>query len=366
MTTSESRAEAPGEPPASLPASRELGVAGLRPVVPRVLAVMALLAWVSARGIAPALPGSSAGLARWIALGDRVAALLSQLVVLIGSLVAFRLIVGTLREHRLGVVYRLAAVPIGAGVLTLIMASASREQDAPLLFLLAVASALLALAAAPLALADARSRALGLTLALAGLAAFLHVFSRAIAIHASSQALASLYRTSRVVATVALGADVVMLVVVAAWLVAPRRLRGAAVLGAGLALAALIVWGAARGSGLDAPLWEVIAARSLSDLARAPAPLVATWVSAFLELAVMVVALGAVLFPGRVAAVGAAMALALLARSSADVPALALCLLVAAMMGALLSGEEGRLRGRGDRDRLDPARPNLAPEKRPG
>ncbi len=295
------------------------------------------MASVVARGLSPALPGSRAGIAGWIRASDVVSSLLSQFLVLAGALLAFRLIIVTLRERDLGIVYRLVAVPAGAGVLTLIMASASQFQAPGPSLGLAVASALVALAATPVVLASARSRALGIVLGVAGASALVHAVARVMAIRASDQALRSLFMTARAFVTVSLVLDVAVMVVVLLWLSASRRRLGAIVALVIVAVASLTAWGALRGSGYDAPFWQVIAARSLSALVRNPTPLVLPFVGYLVEVAAILVAAAVLLFPRRASAIQGAMALALVARSSTDIPLLSLCLVLAALLGPLIA-----------------------------
>lgn len=341
MTTSESSADAQSESPAGAAdagtRAADSIVAGLPGSVPLALAALALFASVVARGLTPALPGSRDGIAGLIHWSEVVASLASQCLVLGGALLSFRLIIVTLRERDLGIIYRLVAVPAGAGVLTLIMASASHYQEPGPSLGLAVASAVLALGAMPLVLASSRTRALGFVLGLAGASAFVHVVARVMAIKASDQALPSLFMTARGLATASLVLDVAAMVVVMLWLSASRRRAGIGVAVGIAAVAGFVAWGAVRGSGSDVPFWQVLAARSLSGMVRSPTPLLLPFIRDFVEVAAALVAAAAVLFPRKASGIQAAMAFALVARSSSDIPLLALCLVLAALLGPLIA-----------------------------
>lgn len=341
MTTTRARTDADNDADGAAsdaePRAAYEEIAGLPGSAPRWLAALALLASVVARALAPALPGSRAGIAVWIGAFDLSASLLSQLLVLGGALLAFRLIITTLRERELGSVYRLLVVPASAGVLTLIMSSASHQQDAGPALGLAVATALIALGAVPATLARARTRALGIVLALAGVSALVHAAARVMAIKASAEALASLFTASRAVATVSFGLDLAVLAVVLLWLSAANRRAGLLVAAATTVVAAVVAWGALRGSGFDVPFWQVIAARSLSGLAQNPTPLVLPFIRYAVEVGAMLVALAVIAFPRRAPASQGALALALIAGSSADVPLLALCLALSALLGPLIA-----------------------------
>lgn len=312
-------------------------VAGLGGGLLRAIAALALVATVIARGLAPALPGSAAGIAGWIRASETTAMLLSQILVVSGALVVFRLLIRTLRQSELGVVYRLLAVPLGAAALTIIMAAAQTSERPALALALAVITSIVAIAATFPTLAAPRTRAAGFVLGVVGTASFVHVLARLLAIRASEQALASLFTVAESVSTLSFVLDVASIALIAIWLGAHKRSRAVVVGVVLVGLSALVAWGAVRGSGESAALWQVLASRSLAGMTRHPAPLVLAPLRHSVEVLALLVAAVALVVPKRNPPVQALFALALLARTSTDIPLCALCLLIAALLGPLAS-----------------------------
>jgi hypothetical protein len=330
-----------GSPESGEPSVQQLSGRGLRGV-----ALLAVVTVIVARLVAPALPGSRAGITRWIVRADVLANFLSQIWVVLGVLIAFRLVVATLRDRTLRVGHRVLAAPAAAAALTLIMAAAERGLSPGLSLTLAVLTSLVALAAAPATLAKPSTRALGIVIAAAGLSAFLHLLCRVLAMRASDEALASLFHTAQGLATLGFLLNLGGAAVVAVWLGARRPRTVAVALVVLVAIAVLGSWGAMRGSGEGATLWQVLASRGLNELSRNPAPFVPAFLRHAEELWLLLVAL-AVLVPRRgPGLVQAGFALALVGQSSADVPAAALILLLAALLAPLAADSSAMPRAR--------------------
>ncbi len=348
--TEPERTESERTEPADRP-SGTLSVAGLGGGVLRAVALLALVAMVVARGLAPALPGSAAGIAGWIRASESISMLLSQLLVVSGALVVFRLLIRTLRQGELGVAYRLLAVPLGAGALTIIMA-ASQTPERPIMALaLAVVTSFIAIAATFPTLGTPRTRAAGFVIGIVGTASFVHVLARVLAIRASEQALASLFTMAQSVSTLSFVLDVASIALVAVWLGSRSRSK-ASVVGIALVIVSVVIaWGAVRGSNESAPLWQVLASRSLLGMTRHPTPLVVASLRYSVEVLALLTAAVAIVIPRRNPPVQALMALALLARTSTDIPLCALCLLIAALLGPLASLAERTVSDAGARER---------------
>jgi hypothetical protein len=337
----QARALAPSDAPiaALLARAPAVDAAGLTPAWIRLVALLALVASLVGRGLAPALPGSRAGIGSFIALSARASAVLSQLFVLAGAMLAVRLAFATLRERPLGVVYRVAAVPATACIVTLVMASTAQQLEPAITLGLAFVSAVLALAAAPPAFSSPRTRAAGFVLLLAGGAAFAHVIASFLAVRASDRALLPMFTAARAMATLSFGLDVASLVIAGFWAASRRWRRAGIVAALVIGCAGVLAWGATRGARYDASTWQVLASRVLSQLTPHPAPLVPAVLRAAVEVLAPLTALCAILARSRAAAVQGAIALAILARTSTDVPALALVLALAALLAALASVE---------------------------
>lgn len=321
-----------GSPEPSEPAVRGTGISGREM---RAVALLAVVTVIVARLVAPALPGARTGITRWIVRANGVASFLSQIWVVLGVLIAFRLVVSTLRERKLRVWHRVLVAPASAAALTLVMASAEHGLSSGLSLTLAVLTSLVALAAAPATLAKPSTRALGIVIAAAGLSAFVHLLGRVLAMRASNEALASLFHTAQGLATLGFLLNLAGAAVVAVWLCARRPRTVAVALVALLGIAVIGSWGALRGSGEGATLWQVLASRGLNQVSRSPAPLVPLFLHHAGELWLLLMAL-AVLAPRRAPGLAqAGFALALVGQSSADIPAMALILLLAALIAPL-------------------------------
>jgi hypothetical protein len=332
--------------PAS-PASARVPPASQRDAVPfaladvsglglRTLALLAVVAAVFSRAVAPALPGTAAGIERWIALSRIVAAVTSAQFFVLASLALVWLALASLGAARLPLLLRVTALPVSFTIVVIGVASTLSNLQPRWLLWLAVLSGLLSLLSAPRALAVSRSRATGLLLALAGVATFVDMGARLLAVRAGQHALASWFFTAQVLATCAFGLELAALFVVALW--ASGRRPGVAALGAGAiaAVAIAVTAAGARGTLVDARPIEVLVARAFGELARHPRPLVPLAVLHAVEVSRYALAL-LVLARGRNPLNAAALALAVLAIGSADVPACALMLTIAALVAPLES-----------------------------
>ena len=302
---------------------------------PRPLVWIALAATLVGRVLGPALPGSHSGISRWISFTEHAAAFVTQLLVLLGTLVGMRLVVITLRTPELRLWYRLLATACGAAVLVLAVGAAELPLQPDVALVLGVSSAATALGAALITVRTEAFRAAGLVLGLQGLAALLQLCGRLVALTASDRALTGWYQTARGVATVAFVLDLMCLGVALLWLSRARPLRAATlVLPLGL-VALLLSWAAVRGTYFGASFWQVIMARGLAELTRPPMPFVVLILRQAVELLALFLAAAVAATNNGPRMAQTALALALLSRASTDVPALALMLLLAALLGAL-------------------------------
>lgn len=101
-------------------------------------AVLALCAIVAARGVAPALPGTTTGIARLISAAVWFAACVSQLVAAGGIALSVRLLGTVFAVPSLGIGFRFTALGAGLGAVALVAASATRPLEAELATLLAL------------------------------------------------------------------------------------------------------------------------------------------------------------------------------------------------------------------------------------
>ena len=103
-------------------------------------AVLALCAIVAAKGIAPALPGTTTGIAGIISAAVWFAACASQLVAAGGIALCIRLLGNVFSLPSLGIAFRFIMLPAGFSVVALVAASATRPLDADLGKVLALAA----------------------------------------------------------------------------------------------------------------------------------------------------------------------------------------------------------------------------------
>ncbi len=304
----------------------------------RLFAAVAVLSSVLGRALVPALPGSQAGIGRWIWCAERASSLLSQLAAVFGSLLVIRLLLMLRRARTLGHGYWFLTVP---SILTISLVSAAMQGPlAPrMIQWLGLLSALTALIASTQALGRPLTRAVGLVLGATSLAALAHMGSRLVAIDASERAVVTLFDLSRNLATIALGLDLIVIGVAVVWLSpgrTPSRLAALLALLAGTALCVLL---AQRGMGYDAGLPQILLGRSLGELVRHPLPFAPLWVRQAFEIMTLMIGFAVVFWRRRPASLQVALGLALLSRTGSDVPALALFLVVAALLCLLHPAE---------------------------
>jgi hypothetical protein len=301
------------------------------------LVTLGLLATLVGGGIAPALPGSRAGIDGWIAVSDHAGALLTQMLVVLGLGLATWLVLITLRNGELATWYRIACVPLVALVATL-SAGAIAEPLHPLWSSwMAISAGLVALAAAPQAWHRPLARGPACVLGLMALSAVVDLGARWVALRASDQALSGLFSLARYVATLSFALKLSGLGLALAWLGARRwRVAVPSVLAVVSGLVALGV-AASHASQVDVSWWQVLASRVLDGYSRHPIPLILPLLSPLMDLALLAAAASSLLVRRASGPVRAVMALALLGRGMTDIPVSALMLTVAALMAPLLA-----------------------------
>lgn len=289
-----------------------------------LVGLSALCATLVGRGLAPALPGTSAGIGPLIIGVEQLGAFTSQFLVVLGVATCLRLLASTL-ECR-AYLFHPVAIISSAAALPIILSASSRHLPPAWLMALTGLSAALALVASLPAVRVPHSRAAGLVLLTVTCGSIVTGTGRIIALYASYQAHAGLFGLARGVATLGLMLDAVSVVLVGLWLL--RRLRlGAATVASVAALVAVVVWLGAREAGGTASL---VIGRALAALTAHPDPFIGSQARYFVELSALGVAAIA-LWRQWATGVGAALCFALLARVSGDVPLCSLMLMLAAL-----------------------------------
>ncbi|MBK7579163.1 MAG: hypothetical protein IPI67_03065 [Myxococcales bacterium] len=303
------------------------------------LVLLFFFAFLSGRVAVPALLGWRSGLEAWISRSDDAAALLGQLTVVAGCLVAIQLLIAILVESDLSVGYRLIAAPTTAGIVTLVMAASTRELPLLLVIGLATLASFAALAASVPTVIEKHTRATGMVIGIAGLNSLLSVSARSLAVWASHEALTRLFRVAQVLATVAWVLDLVTLGIAIVWLTERRWKRALLVWGPVVALAI----GLAIVSLYMTPRPDSVLGlldKAVPVFLRHPWPVVPTLLHFALCL-LLFFAVPAALFGRRQHPYAqSAVALALLARSGTDIPVLGLALLLASLLAALAAVRE--------------------------
>ncbi len=309
----------------------------------RRLALFALVllffaALIAGRVLSPAILGWRSGIELWIARVDTAAALLGQGAVVAGSLIAIQYLIATLVESQLSVAYRLVAAPLTAGVITLVMASSTRELPVLLALGLGILSSFIALSASVPAVITERTRALGLTVGLSGLAGLMTLTARALAVWASQEALTGLFRSAQVLATLSWAIELLAFGVAIAWL-SDRRWPRAAAIWLPVFAVTLAVTLAARASQTPGSVLGLVQ-KSLGTLVRHPWPLVPSalhFATATLWLVAIPTSLA---FRTDRPLARAAIGFVLVSRAGVDIPVPALGLLLAALLAALAAARE--------------------------
>lgn len=302
-----------------------------------LVGVWAIIASALGRGLSEALPGSSAGIERLIAGAERLAEFSSQFMVMMGTATSVRLLLWNL--ERRGRWFRPVAIISCAAALPVVISASSRHLDPPWLIALVALSALLAFTAGGLAVRVAHSRALGLVLLAVTAGSLVTGAARVLALYASQQAHATLFGLARGIATLGLGLDTLSVVIVAVWLGRRMRLHGIWVVATLLAAATLLASAGLSGNG--AATWQVVVGRALAAFTAHPDPFIGSGFRYFVEALALLLASVTLWFP-RPAGVGAALAFALLARVSGDVPLCALMLMLAALSAVSASLQSHR------------------------
>jgi hypothetical protein len=340
-STPRPEAQAPPPPPAIVvPPADEPFSTPARAVMANLIVLAFLFAFVIGRLLAPALLGWRTGIERWIRQADVGSAVLGQLALVTGVVLAVHYMYVAVRSSELNIGFRLAIAPLTAGLVTLSFAAGARDLPLLLVVVMVVLATLLALSASISMLASAHTRAAGVVLGATAIAAFLELTARVLAVRASQDALTGMFRAAQILATLSFATEVVLLGVAAAWLASRRWIALAIIASSVWLFSGLLAWQAMVGSAYGASPTQVLLHRMLGELARNPWPLVPSWLYFTVEIAALL-SVPIALFGRRTQPIcRSAIALALLCRGDADLPLVALALGLSALVGAVASARE--------------------------
>ncbi|WP_437602724.1 hypothetical protein WMF28_14010 [Sorangium sp. So ce590] len=316
----------------------------------RPLAVLALLAMLLGRMLAPAMVGLAVGIERAAHAVELAGAGASQLFA-IGAIVVAMALIGAVVRSRVPYALRIAAIVAGSFVILVVLhATAGRVPD---LFaaLIGVSAAILALGSAWEALRVPFMRPVAAALGLVGASALVRLTGVLLAVVANDRGSKALASATSSVATAAFALDALAVLVATVALGARREARPrdaeqprprlvSPLSLAALASSLLVTRAALAGAADDASMLEALIRRALDRLLTRPAPVVPLSMQLFAAaLSVVVVAL-ALIAPPRLPVLGGALALLLVARSAPEVPLNALSLVIAALCVALAARDE--------------------------
>lgn len=292
----------------------------------------ALLATIVGRGIAPAIPGLAVGIAPFITLSSRVAALLSQLVAAGGVAAAIRLSWGALRLPKLDLGYRLVALPGSAIVVALVMAAWARPLAPELCRMMAFAAIAASLSGALASVRTRETRASGLVLGAAGLSGLAHLLARELMSRAAEHLDVSLKPWVIAVSTIATALDLVTLGLSLIYLGQGKTRKIA--IAAALVLVPALALGvyAAHGSAPGAGVLRVLAERALGQLSRAQTTFVPGILRFTVTTALLLTAGVCVARPRERGRSSVVLSMSLLSLGATDMPLPALWLVVAALL----------------------------------
>ncbi|HET7544672.1 MAG TPA: hypothetical protein VFK05_32610 [Polyangiaceae bacterium] len=292
----------------------------------------ALLATIVGRGIAPAIPGLTVGIAPFITLSGRIAAFLSQLVAAGGVAAAIRLAGGALRLPKLDLGYRLIALPGSAIVIALVMAAWARPLAPELCRMMAFAAIAAALSGSLASLQTRDTRASGLVLGAAGLSGVAHLSARELMNRIAERTLVGSKHWVVAASALATVLDVVTLALALAYL-GQGKARKIAITAA-LVLVPALALGmyAAHGSAPGASVLRVLAERALGQLSRAQTSALPRVLRFTVTSALLLAAGACVAKPGARGRASVVLSMSLLSLGAADMPLPALWLVVAALL----------------------------------
>jgi hypothetical protein len=301
----------------------------------------AALAVFLGRGLAPALPGSRAGIEAWIthietgtttvpALG----AWLTQLTLLSTSWLSMHYSLLLLSRRGIPAPLRFVVTLLGALLFAIVSLANVAQGQLGGSWLIAAASSALLLAslAAARALRQPTTRAAGLILLGSAASGALQLGSRVLALEASNRARAADFVIAQRCASAAFVLTSATLAFALYWLWTSDRRRRGALLALAVVPAVLITSAALSGGGDAGTWWQQLAARTLSELRTHPDPLILVPLRDGIELCALFAGVVVLIRANTPHSLSAVVALALVSRGNVDIPLCALLLGCAALL----------------------------------
>ncbi|HZF53533.1 MAG TPA: hypothetical protein VE093_33025 [Polyangiaceae bacterium] len=318
----------------------------------RPLAVVGVLALILGRLLGPSWAGIAVGMGRLTRLMEVAGGALTQLFAMAATVLTMAELL-TLTKSRASYLVRILAIVAGGLAIIVSLSAAAVRVPALSLGLVGVTSSALAVASAWDAVRAPFARRAALVLGLVGAAGLVRLAGIGIAVLAASRISAPLTSAARIVATVSFVVEAVALLVAMAVLATGSKKVTSPLTTAALVLAFLATRQAMVGGADDADLVSVLLRRAATRLLTRPEPFIPLQVQFFTGFLAVFAAASALFSRGQVPALAGALALALVARGSPDMPLGALVLVVASMsvvlaaqddrgLWAAISTEQGR------------------------
>lgn len=308
-------------------ASGSLVLAGLIGVLAKVLGVV----------VAPGMRGAASGkiVEQAQLASGAFAYVLTGLLVGLTGVASFELAKST----RIHAAARFPVVALSGLVIALASPAVVDRLPRNVATALSLMTALLALVASVTAATAARTRAVGIVLGLLSTASLLRVGAMEVAVSAGESASLSLFHVAQLVATAAVVLHAGALLLAGAWVGTRAGWRGRVLANVAIVLAFATTWMAGRQSETPSTL-ELVLRTALAGATGVPSPYGLSAVAVFLLPAGVFVAAVALIEHRRGPALMGALALALVAHGSYDVPLQALAAVVAAEWAMLARTDE--------------------------
>jgi hypothetical protein len=303
------------------------------------LAVLGVLALIFGRLLGPSWAGVAVGMGSVIRVMEVVGGALSQLFAMAATVLAMAELLALTGSRSSYLVRTLAIVAGGLAIIVSLFSAAMRVPGLSL-GVVGVASTALALASAWDAYRSPFARRTALVLGLIGAAGAVRLASIGLAVLAASRASGPLASVARGVATGSFVLDALALFTAMAVLATNGKKVTSPLTTAALVLAFLATRQAMLGGADDTDTVSLLLRRAATRFLTRPEPFVPFQVQFFVGFLAVFAAVSALFGRGQLPALAAALALALVARGSPDMPLGALVLVLASMSVVLAARDD--------------------------
>lgn len=303
------------------------------------LAILAVLALLFGRILGPSWAGIAVGMGRVIRAMEIAGGALTQLFAMAATVLTMAELLAVTRSRMPYLVRILAIVAGGLAIIVGLSAAAVRVPGLSLA-LIGTSASILALAAAWDARRAPFARGAALVLGLLGTASLVRLASIGLAVLSATRSSAPLAAAARGVATGSYVIDGLALLATLAVLSASAKKLTSPISTGAFILAFIATRQAVIGGTDDADVVSLLLRRAAARLLTRPEPFLPLMAQIFIGFLAVFLAIGALFARGQVPALAGALALALVARGSPDMPLGALVLGVASMSVALAARDD--------------------------